>query len=635
MRALHTRPAPRLATRHCPAGLAKDSPGANIRHARQLMAVQSLKQPGIRRNEGVSAPKAVAILVAALASAAPIDRASSAVDQVAAIERYVPPVDLRSRGRSDPLVERIQQGLIRAGIYSGLVDGILGDATEEAIRTYQQRNDLAVDGRISENLAIHLETAVGVKGLLQRLEQSRQEDVESARQALLSNPATRHLLDDEGASETADAARDPAPCFQNPTARCLLDEAAESAKAIPKDNMRDWALGELLAAQARAGLVDAAMVTVARIDDPRLVMAALREIAESQAAVGRGDDALAATGIIPDRDKRLEALAAIAAIHARRDEPDAVVRAVTGLLAEIADGDSALQRVTLMTRAATALATVGMREEADRILAEAESIARGVDPGQRPGVLRYVAAALAEMGRPDDALAILDDLEVAADKAPVLVAAARALVRSGSHDQALAAADAIEAARYRTIVLCSIAAARAEAGDTDAARALVSRAQVEVADITFPYARAFAMSRIALAHADIGKVDGADSFRRAVAAAQEIGDGQLRAHVLWTLAAERRRAGDGDGATETEALAEIASDDIKSALSRVWMYSEIAVGHLEIGEREAAWAAFRRALFTSEGIDNAWARARALSKVAGTLIEFSGPDGVARTGVMP
>jgi hypothetical protein len=202
-------------------------------------------------------------------------------------------------------------------------------------------------------------------------------------------------------------------------------------------------------------------------------------------------------------------------------------------------------------------------------------------------------------------------------------------------DKAIEAADAIEAARYRSVVLCSIAAARAADGDAETAHRLVERAMADVGDIKFPYARAFAMSRIALAYSDIGKVDGAGSFRRAVTAAQAITDGQLRAHVLWTLASERRRAGDNDGATETEALAEIASDEIRSALSRVWMYSEIAVGHLEIGERDAAWVAFRRALFTSEGIDNAWARARALSKVAGTLIEFTGPEGVSRTPTEP
>ena len=80
---------------------------------------------------------------------------------------------------------------------------------------------------------------------------------------------------------------------------CLLSEALESAKAIGKAELRDWALGEILIAEARAGLGERAMETTSRINDPRLVMVALRDIAEAQAAGGNPEEALAAADIIP------------------------------------------------------------------------------------------------------------------------------------------------------------------------------------------------------------------------------------------------------------------------------------------------------------------------------------------------
>jgi len=566
----------------------------------------------------------VAALLAAAAAPAGFAADSVGAMQVAAVERYVPPVEALGSRSSDAVVERVQRGLAAVGLYTGPVTGRMNELTEQAIAVYQRRNDMAEDGQASEKLAIHLETAFNVKNLLSRLEQTREENIDKARQALLNNPATRHLVGEDRPVESADAARDASPCFQTPTARCLLDEAAESAKAIPKDNMRDWALGELLTAQARAGLVDGAMETVGRIGDPRLVMVALRDIAEAQAAAGRAGDALAATAIIPDDEKRIEALAAVAAIHARRHDGPATTQAVARLLEAVDPVASPVRRVAYLARLAATLMEAGETAAAEGMLGEASDLARRAAPAtEREAALRHVAAAEADMGRPGSALAILDEVDPKGDRTAVLIAGAKALARGGDPRHALETAEGIGAARYQAVVLCAIASVHAGAGQAGQAHALARRAEAVARSIEFPYARAFALSRVALVLAEVGRLDGVGPFREAVSAAQGISDVQLRAQILWALAAERRRAGDAGGATETEALAEAASDEIKSALTRVWLFSDIARGHLDLGERDAAWAAFRRALYTSEGIDNAWARARALSKVGGTLIQFT------------
>ena len=561
----------------------------------------------------------VFVATAVLAGASP---SAAKFDQLAYTRpNATPPVI--DRRKANELVKRVQKGLAATNLYDGPLDGRLGSKTEQAIRAYQRRNGLKVDGLVSEKLASHLETATNVRSLLERLDQTRRDNIDSAREALLSSPATRGLLR-QRQTDVADPTRDASPCFRDPTVNCLLQEAAESAKAIAKDNMRDWALGELLAAQAKAGLVRAAMITVGRIEDPRLIMVALREIAEAQALAGRGAEALAATEIIPDTQKQVEALVAIADIQARRGDAVGARETVAHLVEALKTVRQALMRVAFYAKGAAVLALAGDLDAGLANLKDAEALARSQKRrGDRSVGLRHIAVALAEMGRPLRALAILREADDRADQTPLLVAAAKALARLGDADGALATAQDIEAARYRAVVLCSIAAAYVRAGNGIAAEREVSQAEAAIEEIEFPYARAFALSRVALALSDIGRINGAEVFDRAEERAAEISDIQLRSQVLWTVAAERRRNGDGSGATRTQTLAEDASREIKSSLSRVWMFSDIAVNHLALGERDAAWKALNRALDSAENIHNAWGRARALSKIAATLSEFA------------
>ena len=51
------------------------------------------------------------------------------------------------KGSSGNTVTQIQQKLSQWGYYSGSVDGIYGSATEAAVKKFQQKNGLAVDGK--------------------------------------------------------------------------------------------------------------------------------------------------------------------------------------------------------------------------------------------------------------------------------------------------------------------------------------------------------------------------------------------------------------------------------------------------------------------------------------------------------
>jgi lipopolysaccharide biosynthesis regulator YciM len=243
-------------------------------------------------------------------------------------------------------------------IYLGPVDGHLNEETRTAIRIYQQGVGMKVDGKVTRELWDLLNNAQRVRALLLRLEKARRSGRDAARKALLSHPASRDLVDQPN-KERADPTRSRDACFNSPTVRYLLAEASESVKAVARPELRDWALGELLVAEARAGLTEDAMQTVRRIRDPRLIMVALRDIAEAEAASGRAAEALAAADIIPDRNKQADALAAIAEIQIRR-KGSRNARATAARLIGLIDGlEPGLPRVQLKCRVAVIVAEIG------------------------------------------------------------------------------------------------------------------------------------------------------------------------------------------------------------------------------------------------------------------------------------
>lgn len=576
-----------------------------------MVRLHILKRPVI-----VVAAAALGMMSAADA-AVPVELAAAATGEIPAAEPSEP-------RKSGPRILKVQKALADIGLYLGPIDGHLNPETKAAIRLYQKAAGMKADGLVTEQLWGIIENNAKVNSLLTRLDQVRKDKKDAARQALLNHPATRDLVSDEN-NERADPTRDASACFEVPTARCLLTEASESAKAVFSPELRDWALGEVLVAQARAGLGRAAMDTVRRIHDPRLIMVALRDIAEAQAAAGHAMEALEAVEIIPDKLKQAGALLAIAGIQSKQGHMKTARETVARMLS-LTDGlRSEVKRISFKTRAAVILAVAGDPAGAASTLAEAEVQARKREDEAERGVsLRYVASALAEMEQPDQALNVLSDVAAQSERTPVLMSTATAQARAGDAAAALVTADTIEAVRYRAVALGRIASTQAEMGDQKAAAATLQLALAAIEQIDMPYARSYAISRIALAMTRLhgGSNDGFADFARAVTIAGRIDDNRLRAHTLWTIAGAQARAGFGATAAETEGLAGASTAEIKSELSRVWMFCDVAVEHATATEPEAGWKAFTKGLRAARDIDNAWGRARALAKLAITIIEL-------------
>ncbi len=530
-------------------------------------------------------------------------------------------VQPRARGfYPESLVRKVQKGLADQGFYLGPLDGRFGPKTEAAIRAYQKSADLPVDGVPSTSLAIDLETGGKVGQLLNRLETARTAAAQSAREALLSRPETRHLVN---TPTTADSGpHDSKACMARPDPKCLLIEASISAGDIEKPEMRDWALGEILTSQAKAGLAGDALSTTRRIHDPRLIMVALRDIAKAQAASGHNAEAMAAVDIIPDLEQQVEAYVAIAEIQANNGQLSEAEKTAIHMVDYLRRMDNPLTKIQFRTRIAVIIYKTHNDALSQKHMRAAEALVSTIrNASDRDEGLRYIAGAHAETGDPAKAMTVLKRVTGAGDDFPVLIAAATGLAQAGEAGEALITADSIEAVRYRALVLARIASYQAGSGELESARAALDKALLAAKEIKFPFAKAYAYSRIALALNDVGisASNDADLLGRALEATTLIKDDRLRAHILWTIADERRRAQDAPGTALALKRAQAATEDIKSPFSRVWMLCDIAVdraGHQEI---DAAWTLFGDAMIEAKSITHPWGRARALSKVAGTM----------------
>jgi peptidoglycan hydrolase-like protein with peptidoglycan-binding domain len=89
---------------------------------------------------------------------------------VAAIETLSPdkipvPVmrpDLGSETPANVLVRDAQAGLARLGIYNGIVDGIYGPRTQEAVVSFQRQHGMTQDGQVSTALTMAIDTATAL-----------------------------------------------------------------------------------------------------------------------------------------------------------------------------------------------------------------------------------------------------------------------------------------------------------------------------------------------------------------------------------------------------------------------------------------------------------------------------------------
>ena len=515
------------------------------------------------------------------------------------------------------LILDIQELLTELGLYHGPLDGIVGAGTGRAIRIYQDQTKLLVDGRATPALLKHLQTVGQANRLVRRIASVKERKIDQARAALARRSETRALLR-RGTVEPADPTRDASGCLAAPNAGCLLDEALESAKAVADRRFRDWALGDIVVAQIKADFPALAFDTVGRIDDPRLIITGLRNIAQIQASRGRLPESRAMAELIPELWGQLQAKVSIALAEAGAGNADAALLTARDITVLSRRLDRPARTVAALGQLATRLRKAGAVPAADLLLEEALEFVthRPMSDADRQNSLSEVAVAVAEGGDLNRARHLIENVDADALRRPVLLAAAGVLARGGDGGEALQAAAEIRDARYRSVALSEVAIALVNSGATEEAREITNRAlrDITVIDERFTYAKGYATSRAAAALIELGALSSAFD------AARTIGEPALRAKALWRVAAAQAR--DGKDASGTFALAHDAVADINSALDRAWTYCSIASASAEAGDHELGRQAFNSARDIVATIRSPWARANAFTKLASTLLDI-------------
>jgi peptidoglycan hydrolase-like protein with peptidoglycan-binding domain len=528
-------------------------------------------------------------------------------------------------GAPSELVRHIQDMLTKLGFFSGQVDGRMSESLRDAVEAYQRAMGRNPDGKISKELAEHMETQDRVGTMLQKLESARDEKIAAARKSLMEREETRKLLKDEGEREVADPTRDASGCFAAPNERCLLTEAVESAKAIFKPELRDWAYGEILVSQAKAGMIDEAISTVRRIGDARLIIVALRDISRALAQQDRIKESREVAELIPDLGKRLEAMSAVVEIMIVKDRKQDAQQTAEAIIKEARSLDDMLKRITIDAQMASAIARAGNDKRALTVLSDLQAIIRNPksfnSAGERGVAMRHIAQAYAEMGEPDRALALLGDVSGDDDRTAVLLSVSKAQAKAGQSDDALATAGRIQTDRYKAAALGRVAVEMARRGEEEKAFALVGYALRLTRGIDLPYARSYAAGQIALSLVEIGGRYGEKAFSRAIEATKSMENDQLRAYVLWSVANGQSRMAMKADAEATTELANRATRQMISSFDQVWMLADVAAERIATGEGELARAAIDRGLLVAKGISDASGRARALARLAAALYD--------------
>ncbi len=538
---------------------------------------------------------------------------------VARVDTKTIPSNVTLPGDTDPtLVLNIQRRLAQLGLYLAAVDGRITRETTAAIRNYQRQARLKVDGAVSRALLEHLNSAAAEgQHLLQRLEAAQEQQIAAARQALEAHAPIRELITSAAAAtgQARTMSTEFEDCSATPTALCLVDEAYAAATTINKADYRGRALGDVAVARAAAGDGPAALSAATRLADPRLLIVALGRIAQAQADAGDYESALATVRAIPDPIVRSETLSGVALAQHAAGNGEAARQTVSESVETATTIPDMGRRVMVVSKIAGVQTKIGDRAGAVASLDRALEQARSLETSdQRDLALSRVAAAMVGSGQLGKALAIAATIVEARHRTPTLILAAAAQAESGDLPRAVETVASINEIRYQVVALEKLASAQARANDRAAALATLADARSKSDKIFYSYARAYGLSLIARAQAEIGAIG------EALDTSAMIDNQALRARTLWAVAAAQARLGDSAAALHSETLALATANDVEDSLDRIWLLCDIAMARSNSGDDTAAQAMFDRAMAHTRALNTPWLRARALSRLATTLV---------------
>jgi peptidoglycan hydrolase-like protein with peptidoglycan-binding domain len=516
--------------------------------------------------------------------------------------------DEAEMGRYSQLVRMIQVHLAERGLYSGPVGGVMTEETAAAIKAYQKIVGLPIDGRPSEALLEKLNsTQSAAKELLGKLDAARKSQIGAAREALIKEfgPDWARAPGSTGANGAAPVSAEA--CLARPEPPCLIGLALASAGRIEKDDLRDWALSNVVEAQVRAGQRAAALETARTITDPRSVIAAVGAIAVALARSGQTAEAVQAAERVPDKTVRDKALRAVAEGEASGGDPKAAAATAERIKAPAERLPALIAAARAYVAAQDAAAAAAVRDKAAGDLSRLKA-----------GSLRDFATGLlarldAELGRIDDAKALALEIKDRTDRglalAEIAIIEARA-GRSAAANETLAKAEnGLACPIHRPE--CQHAHARLATATAELGRHAEAMAVVDALKPGFT--RAFAHAGVAVATARAGSADAAEKIAGMIEDARARLDALIGiAEVLGAQGAQAEALAIGAAAAE---LARTLDNPVERAFSLI----DLAQLAGRTGDAARAAALLKEATAIARGVDDPFGRTRSLSRIAVAL----------------
>ncbi len=515
-------------------------------------------------------------------------------------------------GRYSALVRMIQLRLAERGLYRGPVDGIMSEATGEAIRGYQRLVNIEADGRPSTPLLARLNSTEGAaKELLDKLDAARKAQIEDARAALIREFGPDWATPRTNVG-TAPRALDADACFTTPEPACLIQLALASAARIEKPDLRDWALSHVVEAQARAGLKAEAIETARTIADPRSVIAAVGAIAVALARSGETEEATKFAERVPDQTLRDKALRAVAEGQVIGGNPAAAAATASRI-------KSAAERVPALLAAARGLAAANQTDAANRLLREAGVLLATLKTGAMrdfaTGEFAVLEAEFHQVAQgKTTAIGIADKTERTRALAEIAVVEAR----SGASTDAMATFKSAQDTLTYSVdrpdcqhADARLAIAGASLGNHDGAMRVVRTLRPG-------YTQSFAHREVAIATARAGAPDKAEQI------ALSIPQPRIRLEAMIGIVEARRASGDIAGALETEERAVALVHSLENPIERAFALIDLAMLAARAGSIENANSALKEATAIARTLDDSFGRTRSLSRIATALAGLRG-----------
>ena len=521
-------------------------------------------------------------------------------------------------GRYSLLVRQIQLRLAEIGLYGGRIGGVMSAETAEAIRTFQRFANLPVDGKPSHELLDTLTSAAGeAQHLLLRLDRAQKDQIEQARgdleQAFGPDWAQQARAVVTGAKPDLEALKARAEsCYQAPEPACLIVEAEHAAESVEKDNLRDWALSEVIQAQARIGQADQALRVARAINDPRSVIAALSGIAVALARAGRIEEALAAAQQVPDATLRDKALRAVAEGQLAAGRPD--FAEVTVSLIEAPH-----ERLPTLVATAHAYLAHGYGDVAHGLAMEAERLADSITAELfREWALSEMASLMAAVGEGAKANIMIARIGSAKNRVQALCDIVIAELRSGREKRARQTLEIAQTTLSAISRPAERQQARACLAASHAALKEFDDALKQARGIEFGYMHSFVLARIVLAMAR------SHQMVEALRLIDSIQDMKLRINAYVTMSRIARENGDEDSATRLSNEATTLARGLTNPLDKAFVLADLASSQAAGGDGATGRATLGEAVDVAAKITDPWARARALSKAASALVVING-----------